>query len=138
MNTNEQQKIGGEFHALTQLESGQKYTLLVMSEFGIGAIAMQITLAEVKVSSYAQYSESVQLIFKPKGKRTLRGYRVHGSQSCAIWKGWLDIDTNAFEVPILSESGLICRKSRYLSFDAGYMTDAIASAKAVPMFSKVN
>lgn len=27
MNTNERQKIGGEFHALTQLESGQKYTL---------------------------------------------------------------------------------------------------------------
>lgn len=66
MQSHQETKTGGEFHKLTQLEGGEKYTLLLMSDFGIGAIVMQITLAEVKVSSYAQYAESVQLTFKPK------------------------------------------------------------------------
>ncbi len=138
MQSNQQTQTGSEFHALTRLESGQRYTLLLMSEFGIGAIAMQITLAEVKLSSYAQYPESVQLTFKPKGKRTLRGYRFHGSKSCVIWKGWLDINTNPFQAPTLSDSGLFCSKSRYLSFDRRYMTDIIAAVSASPLFSKID
>ncbi|HMN69492.1 MAG TPA: hypothetical protein PKC28_13210 [Bdellovibrionales bacterium] len=138
MQSHQETKTGGEFHKLTQLEGGEKYTLLLMNDFGIGAIVMQITLTDVKVSSYAQYAESVQLTFKPKGKRTLRGYRFYGSKSCAIWKGWLNIDTNPFQAPTISESGLICRQSRYLSFDRRYMTDAIAAASVPPLFSKID
>ncbi|MGE3680269.1 MAG: hypothetical protein AB7G93_00995 [Bdellovibrionales bacterium] len=61
--------------------------MLVPSAFGIGAVSMQITLEEVTVSAFAQYAESVQLIFKLKGKRNLRGIRFHGNKSCAIWRG---------------------------------------------------
>ena len=138
MHSNETTKIGGQFHALTTLECDQKYTLLVMNAFGIGTNVIQLTLSEVKVSPYAQYAESVQLIFKPKGKRNLRGIRFHGSELCAIWKGWLDINSDAFEAPTLSESGFICGKSRYLSFDSRYITDAIESVPVSPLFSKTN
>lgn len=138
MNTNEKPQTGGEFHALTQIEKGQRYTLLVLSEFGIGAIAMQITVEDVKVSRYAQHEESVQIVFKYRGKRKLMGTRFHGSKSCAVWAGWVDLDTNAFTAPVTTESGLIARESRYLSFDIRYMTDAIASAPVAPLFSKLN
>jgi len=136
METSEPKKLGGDFAALTALERGQQYTLLVMSGFGIGAIAMRITLEDVKVSAYAQYPESVQVIFKQKGKRALQGMRFHGSTSVAVWNGWQDIDTNAFTAPTIS-NGFVCRSGRYLSFDSRYLTDAIASAAASPIFAKI-
>ena len=138
MEPNETKKLGGDFAALTTLEAGERYTLLIMSGFGIGTIAMQITVESVKVGPYAQYSESVQVIFKSKGKRKLMGIRFHGSQSFAVWSGWVDVSTNAFTVPVATETGFIARQIRYLSFDIRYMTDAIASAATSPIFSKID
>ncbi len=136
METGDTKKSGGDFAALTALVRGQRYTLLVMSGFGIGATAMQITLEDIRVSAYAQYPESVQVIFKQKGKRALQGMRFHGSTSVAVWNGWQDIATNAFTAPTIS-NGFVCRSGRYLSFDSRYLTDAVASATALPIFAKI-
>ena len=133
MEKNETKKLSGEFHALTQLERGQKYTLLTQ---GFGAVASKITLLDIKVGSYAQYSESVQIIFKEKGKRKLSSFRFHGSNSCAVWLGWIDVITDPFCAPEVSGSGLTVKRSRYASFDSRYFTDAIASVSAAPIFSK--
>ena len=133
MNTN-QQKVGGEFHALTKLEKDQKYTLLVQ---GFGASSIQITLYDVKVGPYAQYPESVQLIYKAKGKRKLSGSRFHGRDSCVVWQGWVEVNTDPLCTAEVSETGLVVRRSRYASFDSRYFTDAIASVKAAPIFSKI-
>ena len=137
MDKNNNQKLGGDFNQLTTLSKGERYTLVTMSDFGIGVHSTQFTLEDVKVSHYAQYSESVQLIFKIKGTRKLRGLRFHGSKSFAIWKGWQNVNTEAFTVPHIS-NGFICRESRYSSFDDRYLTDAIASAPIAPLFSKLN
>ncbi|MBX3041650.1 MAG: hypothetical protein KF789_13170 [Bdellovibrionaceae bacterium] len=130
------EKIGGEFHALTQLERGQKYTLLTQG--GFGAIAQKIVLQDIKVGPYAQYSESVQLIYKPKGKRNLSGSRFHGIASCVVWAGWVDVNTDPFKPSEISSTGMVVRSSRYSSFDSRYFTDAIASVSATPIFSKVH
>ena len=128
---------GGEFHALTQLKKGEKYTLLTMSQLGIGAVSFQITVEGVKVGRYAQYEESVQLIFKRKGKRKLDGLRFHGSKSCAIRNGWIDLYTDPFTAPRLGATGFFSYESRYVSFDQRYMTNAIVSAPVPPIFTKL-
>lgn len=131
-----QQQIGGEFHALTQLEKGQKYTLLTQGFLGV--VAIQIILYEVRVGPWAQYSESVELIFKPKAKRNLRGLRFHGRESCVVWQGWIEVDTDPFRASEKSLDGVTIQQSRYLSFDSRYFTDAIASVSAAPFFSNVH
>lgn len=137
MDTNNNQKLGGEFNELTNLEKGKRYTLLMMSDFGIGAHSMQFTLEDIKVSPYAQYLESVHLVFKLKGTRKLRGLRFYGSKSLAIWKGWQHVNTEAFTAPSVS-GDFIVRKSRYPSFDNRYLTDAIECAASAPLFCKIN
>lgn len=137
MDRNSGQKLDRDFNELTTLSKGERYTLVTMSDFGIGVHSMQFTLEDIKVSSYAQYSESVQLIFKIKGTRKLRGLRFYGSKSFAIWKGWQDINTEAFTASTETEVFTIS-KSLYLSFDEQYLTDAIASAPIAPLFSKLN
>lgn len=141
MKSNGNQNLNEGFLALTSLKKGERYTLLTMSGFGIGVCASVFTLQDVKVSEYAQYSESVQLIFKLKGARTLQGMRFHGSKSFAIWKGWHNIKTDAFSSPEVTESNgtqVTVSRSLYSSFDERYLTDAIASVSTAPLFSKLN
>jgi hypothetical protein len=136
MNTNINQNRAEEFSILTTLEKDQRYTIATMNEFGIGINAIQITLDNVTVSPYAQYSESVQLIFKIKGTRKLRGLRFHGSKFFGIWQGWHEIKNEAFSAPTIS-NGLVCKKSLYLSFDKQYLIDAINSTVVTPLFTNI-
>lgn len=136
MENNASTKHGGEFHALTQLERGQKYTLLTQGIFG--ATASQIVLLDIKVEPWAQYSESVQLIFKLKGKRNPRASRFYGQESCAVWLGWVEVNTDPLGDAEEVNSIMVVRRSRYLSFDSRYFTDAIASVSTAPIFSKIH
>ena len=141
MESSNSQNLNEGFLALTRLEKGERYTLITLSGFGVGVCSSLFTLQDVKVSEYAQYSESVQLIFKLKGARTLKAMRFHGSKSFAIWKGWHDIKTDAFSSPEVTESNgtqITVSRSRYSSFDERYLTDAIASISIAPLFSKLN
>lgn len=134
MENNASTKHGGEFHALTQLERGQKYTLLTQGIFG--AVASKIILQDIIVEPWAQYSESVQLVFKLKGKRNPRASRFYGRESCAVWLGWVEVNTDPFCTPEVSGSGLTVRRGRYASCDSRFFTDALASVSATPIFSK--
>ncbi len=137
MSTSIKQNGTEEFTTLTTLEKGQRYTIATISEFGIGINAIQFTLENITVSPYAQYSESVQLIFKIKGTRKLRGLRFHGSKSFAIWQGWHEIRNDAFTAPTIS-NGLVCKQSLYMSFDKQYLLDAIKSTSVSPLFTNLN
>jgi hypothetical protein len=137
MNTNIIQNRTEEFTILATLEKGQRYTVATLNEFGIGINAIQFTLENVTASPYAQYPKSVQLIFKIKGTRKLRGLRFHGSKFFAIWKGWHEIKNEAFSAPTIS-NGLVCKQSLYLSFDTQYLLDAIKSTSVSPLFTNIN
>lgn len=128
-------KLGGDFHELTNLKIGEKYTLLTQGFFG--AVASKITLIEVKIGPYAQYQESVQLIFKEKGKRSLSGKRFYGIESCVVWLGWIDVDTDPLSEP--EDNGImLVRRSKYASCDSRFLTDAVASVSQKPVFSHIH
>ena len=126
-----------QYNDFLKLETGKRYTLLTMSCFGIGASCVQFTMETVKFGKYAQYEDSVELVFKLKNKRNLRGMRFYGNNSFAVWEGWIQSNTNAFEAfpcSIFPQA----QKSKYLSFDKRYLTDAIASVSAKPLFTNIN
>lgn len=134
---NQQQKLGGEFHGLAQLKVGERYTLLTQGIFG--AIASKMTLVDVKVVPYAQYSESVKLIFKVKGKRKLSGCYFYGRESCVVWQGWVDVDTNFLKpAEVCEATGMTVRKSKYTSCDSRHFDDAVKSVTASPVFSRIH
>lgn len=125
-----------EYKDLLSLESGKRYTLLVMSDFGIGVHAIHLTMEKTKVGKYAQYSDALELIFKPKNKRILRVLQFYGKKEFAIWENWIAVDTEAFtkgeDTPFAT-----VKRSKYPSFDKRYLTDAIASVSEKPLFAKL-
>lgn len=125
-----------EFRDLLKLEIGKRYTLLVNSEMGLGVAAVQLTLEETRAGHYAQYDDAVEVIFKKKGARNLRAINFHGNKSYAIFDGWITVNTDPFG-PVIKDGPISHQRSKYLSFDDRYMTDAIASAGVPPLFTKL-
>lgn len=128
--------LTSQYKDLLKLESGKRYTLLLMSDFGIGVHAIQITMEKSNVSKYAQYSDAIELIFKPKSKKNLRVIQFYGKKEFVVWEGWVTVDTEAFtrgeDTPFAT-----VKRSKYPSFDRRFLTDAIASTPEKPLFTKL-
>lgn len=89
--------INKTLEALTKLERGKKYTIFFYSEFGFPS-ALQITLDDIKVESYAQFDETVLLIFVQKGKRKLSGKRFYGQSwdKFLVYDGHVTLENDIF------------------------------------------
>lgn len=124
-----------EYRDLLKLEPGKRYTLLVDSEMGLGVHAIQFALETIRVGRFAQYAHCIELIVKIKRKRDPRVIQFYGKKSFAIFEGWLEINTDPFG-PADTSGPLTCRRSKYLSFDERYMTDAIRAAGVKPLYEK--
>ena len=125
-----------EYRDLLSLQVGKRYTVIVDSEMGLGVVATNINLEAIKVGRYAQYDNCIELIYKRKGARQLRGMQFYGKKSFAIFEGWIAVNTNPFSPP--KHDGIfVCQRSKYLSFDDRYLTDAIASAGVSPLYTKL-
>lgn len=122
-----------EFRELIKLSVGQRYTIASMGDFGF-CNSTQFTLEAIRVGRYAQYDHCVELIVKPKGKRNLRSIQFYGCKVFALWAGWVAVNTDAFGAPT-QEGPVIARRSRYLSCDERFLTDAIASVQQRPLIS---
>lgn len=125
-----------EFRDLLKLELGKRYTVLVENEMGFGVSAVQITLDSIRAGRYAQYDNCINLIFKRKGARSLAGMAFYGLKSFAIFEGWVDLNTDPFG-PAENQGPVTVKKMKYVSCDERFMSDAIATAKAAPLFSKL-
>lgn len=123
------------FRNLLKLELGQRYTVIVNSEMGLGVVPLQMTLIEVRVGKYAQYSDSVQLVHKGKAARTIQSIRFYGEKDFAVFTGWVDINCDPFG-PATSQGPFTMTKMKYSSFDERFMDDAINSASVPPLFVK--
>ena len=122
-----------QFKDFASLIQGERYTVLYLNEMGMGASSVQFVHHEARFGSYAQHSDAVQLIMKPKRKREFRQMWFHGSKEFAVFQGWVELDTEMFSAPV--DDGLFTsRKAKYLSFDKRYLFDAIKSAKVAPLF----
>ncbi len=120
-----------EFRELFKLSEGKRYTIASMGDFGF-CNSTQFTLEAIRVGRYAQYDHCVELIVKPKGKRNLRSIQFYGCKIFALWADWIAVNTDAFGAPS-QEGPFIARKSRYLSCDDRFLTDAILSVQQKPL-----
>ena len=132
-NLKSQFRESSEFRDLFTLTIGERFTLASMGEFGF-CNSVQFTLKSLRVGKYAQYDDCVELIVKPKNKRTLRSIQFYGRRVFALWNDWVPVNTDAFGPP--SEEGpFITRRSRYLSCDERFLTDAISTVLQKPFIT---
>lgn len=124
-----------QFSELLTLESGKRYTVVVENSMGFGVNAVQFTFHSAKVGRFAQYDNSVEIIFTPKRKRNLHSIKFYGKKDYAIFAGWVDVATDPFG-PSEDQGIVVVRKMKYSSCDSRFMDDAIASVKATPLFIK--
>lgn len=73
-----------------QIASGNpRMTIAAQSEFG-GVYFLHVTMTGAEIKPYAQYPESLLLLFKKRGGRTTYGMRVYGDKPIAIFSGWAE------------------------------------------------
>lgn len=104
-----------------KLIPGSKYTLAYYNEFGF-PVTQKIKFNSLQLTSYAQYSDCVRLIFTPYRKRTIHEKNFYGT-SLLIFEGWQDLPEN-FGFTLESETAdCTMRKSNYSCFDNRYIDD---------------
>lgn len=112
--------------------NGEKVTIIKFSDFGF-PIARNTTLNKTESLPYAQYNESLQIIHKPKKKRSYFRMTVLPNEEILIYKGWLNIDTEKLTYDIEQTENMTVQRSKYGCFDKNYLTDIMNSVKAAPI-----
>lgn len=120
---------------LMALKAGHKYTLVKMGDMGF-PFALHLELASQKIESYAQYAETVLLIFKLKGKRNLRQIRVLDRDDYLVYEGWIEVNTNMYVEK--DESGPLTIQRSLSSCDIEYLLRAKRSTKQTPLIEKIS
>jgi hypothetical protein len=133
---NSQYSLVSTYREFTKLRQGEKYTMVTGGEMGF-VRKTQFVFDSLKFGRYAQYHDSVQVIFKVRRKRNLSSIQFYGIKSFIIWEGFVDPVTDMYGAPKL-ENGLTVRRSKYLSFDLGYFTDALNSVTQNPLICKID
>lgn len=104
------------------LAPGQRYTLVYLGEFGF-PIVEKITFQRLELTTYAQHSDVVRMIYKPYRKSSSYSNLFYNS-SLLIFDGWQDLP-EAATVDIIKDDGAIkMTRSKYGCFDARYIEDA--------------
>lgn len=103
------------------LKPGHKYTLVYFSEFGF-PVAQKITFDSMSLTTYAQHSDVVKLVFTPYRKRSKYSRRFYNS-SLMIFEGWQDMDESATNEILKDDGQIKVTKSKYSCFSASYIED---------------
>lgn len=103
------------------LVSGEKYTLVYYNEFGF-PVAQKITFNSVQLTTYAQHSDCVQLVFTPYRKKTMYTKTFYNT-SLLIFEGWQDLPENFGYTMERKAGGCTIRKSNYTCFNSRYIDD---------------
>ncbi|MCM3227548.1 hypothetical protein [Terribacillus saccharophilus] len=112
----------------------EKITIVYFNAFGmLGTINTRIK--DVKVLSYAQFSDSLQIKHIPKRRRTIYTNLFSPSLTGTVfYRGWVNIDINEITMnATFNSSERSVRESKYMSFDKRYLTDVIKK-HGEPMF----
>jgi hypothetical protein len=119
--------------AFSVLEVGKKYTLASMGEFGFPH-AMNFVLTKIDFEKYAQYNDAVKIQYKGKGKRLERAQWLLPYSQVIIWPGWVSPNVEMYgEAEPGKTPGVTVSRSKFLSFDKGYMGIARASVEGEPL-----
>jgi hypothetical protein len=120
-------------NVVQELSQGRKVTIIKFSEFGF-PIVFNTVINHVKVESWAQYKETLNIIHKPKRKRSLYSNRILPDNELIVYDGWLNIDVDALTSDTIKQNDHITvKQSRYGCFDDNYLTDVINSINQKPI-----
>jgi hypothetical protein len=114
---------------------GKQATIFNYNDFGFPSATL-CTIEKVYVKDYAQYSNLVHIVFRPKRKRTSFVVRIYDHSTIAIWEGHVNVDSNPWVETSTSENGVTVSKS-LRCFSNGYMDRALASTTQKPVFLQV-
>ena len=83
---------------MIELKEGQKYTMYWCSGMA-STCRLEFEFVEFRYESYAQYEDTILMVFKQKGKRKLQQVRLH--EETILFDGWdnglvIDTDLNSF------------------------------------------
>lgn len=104
-----------------KLVEGERYTLVYLNDFGF-PVAQKIIFQSMELTTYAQYSDVVKMIFKPYRKRSLY-QKYFYNNSLMIFKGWQDMKESDTKEILKDNDSLKIIKSKYSGFDARYIDD---------------
>jgi hypothetical protein len=126
------------------LEVGKEYTIIQITDFGFTSES-HIKLVSSQIKPYAQYNDSVQLIFKVKNKRLSRnnaGFNFHGVKTMAVYEGWHNLKDSVNSDNILKDNSEVkVTQAKYSCFDRRNLTDIIdyhEKQGIKPIFAKVD
>ncbi|MCM3110003.1 SusD/RagB family nutrient-binding outer membrane lipoprotein [Lederbergia lenta] len=112
---------------------GERVTIFKLGGFGF-PVSIQVTMDSALVEKYAQYSDSLKIVHRPKRKRSLYSNRILPNESIIIYNGWIDIDLDSLTNNTLDSSEAVTvRQSKYMSFDNQYLTDILNYVKVDPI-----
>lgn len=104
-----------------KLQSGKKYTLVYLNEFGF-PVAQKITFHSMRTTTYAQYSDVMEMIFTPYRKRTKYRKLIYNC-SMMIFEGWQDLKEEGIKETLEDNKSVKITKSKYSCFDSRYIDD---------------
>jgi hypothetical protein len=118
--------------AADTLNQQEKVTIIKFSEFGFPVIRNTV-INKAEVKPYAQYNESLQLVHRPKRKRTSYRMTILPYEDVIIYKGWLDLDLEKLTYNIEEGKDVTVKQSKYCSFDNKFLNDVMKNIKAEPI-----
>jgi hypothetical protein len=118
--------------AADTLNQHEKVTIIKFSEFGFPVIRNTV-INKAEVKPYAQYNESLQLVHRPKRKRTSYRMTILPYEDVIIYKGWLDLDLEKLTYNIEEGKDVTVKQSKYCSFDNKFLNDVMKNIKAEPI-----
>lgn len=104
-----------------KLQPGKKYTLVYLNEFG-SPVAQKITFHSMRTTTYAQYSDVMEMIFTPYRKRTKYRKLIYNC-SMMIFEGWQDLKEEELKETLEDNKNVKITKSKYGCFDSRYIDD---------------
>ena len=120
---------------LYALQVFQKYTLVKMGDMGF-CFSIQFELVERRAEPWAQYTETMLLIFKEKRKRNLRQVRLLKRDDFLIYDGWVDVNTEMFVEE--DTSGPFTVRKSLMSCDIEYLLRAKRSVPKPPLIEQIS
>jgi hypothetical protein len=110
----------------------QKITIFKHNDFGF-PVATKCTLNEVTIKDYAQYKNSLFIVFTPKGKRTKYRIILHGYESVLFYDDHIELDKEMYTQEL--SGGM---KQSELSFSKNYIENAKNSTDKKPFLELSN
>lgn len=103
------------------LMRGHRYTLVYLSDHGF-PVCQKITYDSLKLTTYAQHSDVVKMIFTPHRKRSKYSQLFYDC-SLMIFDGWQDLDESIIRETVKDSESVRITRMKHPGFSASYIED---------------